>query len=558
MFTGLMNRLGDRNPQLLRELKGHRRWRHIFIAVGVSLIAQLLMLLFFMGELPTPFNNNQQILISTTVPKIDFHFDYQLNGSHPPRQGLLIENVFGTNVIESDWPSPQVGDFITAIDGQPITSFKGDPVEVQREIQIAINGTGRRYHPLDQTITVDLRIERNGQIFEVKMPRTVVIDYYNPYCKTPVPTRHYIRNYANNCMLEPGSRRYQIVWSHWHRDFFRTVSLAVAVALPSAASFLLIQNISREQHQGTLNFLRLSPRSAFNILFGKILGTPILVYLAIALCIPLHITLGILSGFTPSTLVIYYGFLLINSGFFLSLALLYGLLSWRLGGFQSWLYSGVLLGFQFILGQQSISDYSSYGGFQSWLALFSPMTALHYSLHLATDLKPQDTLSSIGNQLPFWLFGILFAVNGLVWVLWVWHGLHHKFMNPKAPLINRSLSYLLTFCFEIFLLGFATQNLETKVDQGSTLFVIAVLNLLFFSILIAMLQPTSQTLADWARFRHTQPKHQRTNRWQDWLLCNQSPPIIAVAVNSTLALGLISTWVVLTEIGNLLIIGESP
>lgn len=554
MFATLMDRLGDRNPQLLREIKGRLRWRSIIIAVGLSLLAQLLMLLTFLGQLPGPFH--QSHLRAVTIPELSFRLDYPADGSSPIPERLFVEQVYG-NVSQSPIIA---GDHITAIDGRSIADFGGN----WNTVDAAVNGrlasdfeqpsSGHEYidpqiktQSLDEieNTPVDLEVERNGATFNVQLSRTASPNLYNTYClEQPVDSANAYRSYHGNCTLQANSKYYLVDWQQWYGDFFRVVSIVMAVGLLSAGSFLLIQNIDREQRRGTLTFIRLSPRSAFTVLGGQIMGAPIAVYLAIALCVPLHLGIGILGRFNLLELATFYGFLGINCGFFFSLSLLYGLLSQGLGGFQAWLFSGGLLGIQLILGIPLSLDDLGNRDIHHWLTLFSPMAALHYILGVNPELNSNDALSFAGKSLPFILFSALFIANGLVWTLWAWHGLRRKFINPNAPLVNRPLSYLLTVCFEVFLLGFAANSSDTDF----VLTAIAFTNLLYFGLLIAALQPTSQAMADWARFRHTQPKRQRSNRIQDWLLSNQSPPILALAANLGIGFTLIATWVSLADI----------
>jgi hypothetical protein len=60
---------------------------------------------------------------------------------------------------------------------------------------------------------------------------------------------------------------------------FATLSAIILFALLVAGSYLLISDLAREERRGTLNFIQLSPQSAHNILIGKMLGVPILLYL---------------------------------------------------------------------------------------------------------------------------------------------------------------------------------------------------------------------------------------------------------------------------------------
>ncbi|PZU95851.1 MAG: hypothetical protein DCE90_11920 [Pseudanabaena sp.] len=48
-----LDRIGDRNPQLLREIRGKLRLRNLMVAIGISLLFQTLMLLFYSQRIPS-------------------------------------------------------------------------------------------------------------------------------------------------------------------------------------------------------------------------------------------------------------------------------------------------------------------------------------------------------------------------------------------------------------------------------------------------------------------------------------------------------------------------
>jgi hypothetical protein len=52
MRLNLLDQIGDWNPQLFRELKGRLKSRNVLIAIGLSLMAQFLLLNFFNNQLP--------------------------------------------------------------------------------------------------------------------------------------------------------------------------------------------------------------------------------------------------------------------------------------------------------------------------------------------------------------------------------------------------------------------------------------------------------------------------------------------------------------------------
>lgn len=62
MTLSLINRIGDWNPQLLRELKGRLKTRNVAIASAISLLGQLLFVMSYYGQLPVPQDYPQEIL----------------------------------------------------------------------------------------------------------------------------------------------------------------------------------------------------------------------------------------------------------------------------------------------------------------------------------------------------------------------------------------------------------------------------------------------------------------------------------------------------------------
>ncbi|MCU0550052.1 MAG: ABC transporter permease [Leptolyngbya sp. Prado105] len=52
----MLDHIGNLNPQLLRELKGRLTWRNILAVIAISIVAQILMFLWFYSQLPTEAN----------------------------------------------------------------------------------------------------------------------------------------------------------------------------------------------------------------------------------------------------------------------------------------------------------------------------------------------------------------------------------------------------------------------------------------------------------------------------------------------------------------------
>jgi hypothetical protein len=85
-------------------------------------------------------------------------------------------------------------------------------------------------------------------------------------------------------------------WALWSGDIFVTLSFFAIFILLPIGTYLLTANLAKEAQNGTLNFIRMSPQSAFDILIGKMLGVPALLYWGFALAFPFHLAFGIASA----------------------------------------------------------------------------------------------------------------------------------------------------------------------------------------------------------------------------------------------------------------------
>ncbi|MFW6358423.1 MAG: hypothetical protein ACOC0N_04305, partial [Chroococcales cyanobacterium] len=354
MLSNLLDKLGEWNPQLFREIKGRFNPRNVAIAAGISGIAQLLVYLFYTADLP----------------------------SSPDYEGT------------------------------------------------------------------------------------------NRYCMgtPPINWGHYDPAYApNNYCLKDSLGHWIINWQLWRLDVFIALSFIAIFALLGVGTYMLISDWSREEQRQTLNFLRLTPQPAKTILIGKMLGVPSLLYLIAFLALPFHFVMGLEAGI-PLTLILgFYGVLAASCIFFYSVALLYGSISTWLGGFQSWLGSGVLLFFMFMFTIGLLEDQLPFDNPFDWLTLFFPSTVLPY-LVKATNL-PAEMIGYMGGgslselewyNIPVgynaWM-GIGFVLaNFALWNYWITQGLKHRFHNPNDPLLSKGQSYWLSSSFAMIALGFAVQH----------------------------------------------------------------------------------------------------
>lgn len=433
MRLNWLDRLGDWNPQFLRELKGRFKPRNLLIAGAISLLGQFLLFMFFQTQLPIP------------------------------------------------------------IEGMSETS--------------------------------------------------------NKYCtgKSTYAALH-------NC-LQDELGNFVINWQMWWLEVFIWLSLIGIFALLVAGTHMLISDLAQEERRDTLNFIRLSPQSPESILVGKLLGVPILLYLVAFLTVPLHLWAGLAAQIPLGLILSFYGVLIAGCLFFYSAALLFGLVSSWLGGFQAWLGSGTVL--IFLLAAFKPIYHTP----PDWLNLFSPSLMLQY-LFAATGVDSSFQFSSLRIEELQWFYlplgagtvGVVsFALlNYGLWTYWSWQALKRRFPNPTKTILSKQQSYLLVACFELVILGFAVARLKwaSVTSDGLINFnLLLVFNLLLFLGLIVALTPHRQALQDWARYRR-QRVSSRKGSWnsslvRDLIWGEKSPAVVAIAVNCGITFTILVPWILL-------------
>ena len=377
---------------------------------------------------------------------------------------------------------------------------------------------------------------------------------YNRYCTGE--SRYF--GIADYQCVKTINDSFAINWQLWWQDVFVWLSIIGILALLVGGTYMLVNDLSKEEHRGTLNFLRLTPQSSRSILIGKLLGVPFLLYLVGLLALPLHLVASLSGQISPYLILSFYSVLGASCLFFYSGALLFGLVGSWLGSFQAWLGSGVVL--MFLLQMTSVIDnhrpiiYQTPG---DWVKLFAPLTGLPY---LATKaLAAAEPSRSYGLEnlqwfhLPIGLsvwntFGLM-LLNYALWTYWVWQGLERCFHNPRATLLGKQQSYWLTACFEVVVLGFALnpQVKHWSVPRGlfENFEMLAVSNLLLFLYLIAALSPHRQAMQDWARYRYQKRSLAQGGVMSDLIWGEKSPALVALVLNVAIASTILLPWILL-------------
>lgn len=360
------------------------------------------------------------------------------------------------------------------------------------------------------------------------------------------------QEYSSPTCLSDGLGGFVINWSLWWQDVFVWLSIIGIFALLVVGTYMLISDLSQEESRGTLNFLRLTPGSTLNILGGKLLGVPLLLYLVAALAFPLHLVSGLAGQIGLSQIFAFYGVLGASCLFFFSGALLFGLVGNGLGSFQAWLGSGGIL--IFLLIMTSIIDQTGTTHYPSnWLAFFNPAILLPYLvdwgayqngdfIHLEWFAFP------IGKSM--WTMAGFAILNFGLWSYWIWQGLNRRFHNPTATLLSKRQSYRLTACFEVMILGFALNpDVSNWRSYARGLFenfeILLVFNMILFLGLIAALSPHRQTMQDWARYRHAKRSSRQAGIMADLIWGKTSPAPVAILLNLAIASAIVLPWILL-------------
>jgi hypothetical protein len=420
ILDGLINKLGDSNPQIFRELKERLTLRNIGIAVVATFLIQGFVLLYFNGQIPIPAYEN--------------------------------------------YPNPQK-----------------------------------------------------------------LIENHSKYCDFSI-TNNY--RYENQLCKLTGFGDYQINWQTWWSDVFSCLSWLLPLGLILGSVYMLVADLVQEEKRGTLNFIRLSPQSAQKIFIGKILGVPMLIYLAVVLMLPLHLFAGFAAGGNLTLLTGWY--VAIGSIWFLvaSASVLYVLL----GGIQA-IVTVIAIGYPLCLPILAINAFASATiNRESWL----DRTGEHLSWF---------GMPIAGSALWFYTFGTGCC---LVASYWVWQALERRYLNPTATVLSKSQSYLANIGLQIWIAGFVLPLIPRDTySKESTIAGFAVMDFMALLLLIPMLLPSKQAVQDWSRHRRERVNHQQRPFWQrdlvkDLVNNDKSPALLAIAMNIGMAMVL---WVPISIVG---------
>ncbi|MBD2462436.1 hypothetical protein H6G89_15420 [Oscillatoria sp. FACHB-1407] len=364
----------------------------------------------------------------------------------------------------------------------------------------------------------------------------IIIFFYNQ-----LPAEHGFSSYcvSDSRCPKDANGNFLVDWAAWWADMIQVLHWLLMYGLIVSGVFLLTADLYQEEHRGTLNFIRLSPQSAWTILSGKLLGVPSLLYVAVVAAVPFHIVVATAVNL-PLWIVLSF-YVVLAGGAFLgySAALLNAFLSKLpgrvVGEHLGTIYALIISGFTALF---LVPLYMLWNGYITW----APYVHFFLGDDAVTDA------STYNSFIPH----AFLLMNLAICSYWIWQALHRCFHQPGATIISKKQSYGLTLYVEILIIGFALfLSSKEQVNQlFSTIGAIAVLNVAVFLCLIALLSISRQNLVDWARYRHFEREAiasevespQRQRSWLrkrlpdrallwDLVLGERSPAIVAIALN---------------------------
>jgi hypothetical protein len=284
-------------------------------------------------------------------------------------------------------------------------------------------------------------------------------------------------------------------------------------------TYSLVADLNRERKSGTFDFIKSSPQSGRSIFLGKLIGVPSLVYLAILSFVPLHLGLALADGANLGLMLLWY--LTIGSIGYLCLVLtcLYVVYGGRFAILYALLISlpisMVLLFYNYYLAATVNNS--------SWLSLEAPKI-LWFCLPVGN------------NTWVLYLFtcAMAIAIANCLWIV-----IDRKYIDPLATPIEKKDSYVINFCIQLLLIGFALPLLKSTTTEGNfyILWTFQTISTVWIICMIPVLLPNRRALQEW--IFGWQQKHGKLwlFDWQDPELIHElmwgdrSPALLAVAIN---------------------------
>jgi hypothetical protein len=307
-------------------------------------------------------------------------------------------------------------------------------------------------------------------------------------------------------------------WSWLWQRMERTLNIGIAFLLMVTGTYFLLSDLQNEERQRTLDFVRLSPRSASSILLGKIFGVPILMYGAIASLLPLHLFVILKAGHPLSFFLSFYTLIAAGAYLIFSLTLLFGFFSKSMLK-RSAQTLGVTILYVLFVAAIFVPGYLFWNTETVWKALLKPASTHDLWVWFGLPISQNATIAHL-----------FMLVNIAILSGWIWQGLIRCFHQPHAMMLRKRQSYGLVFYLQVLILGLGiVYNYYTRGDADiqrhsgamanlGVMVLPVFLNLPIFLVLIAMLSPQRQAVMDWARYRWS-VYYSMIKVRQDWQSC---------------------------------------
>lgn len=289
--------------------------------------------------------------------------------------------------------------------------------------------------------------------------------------------------------------------------FYRWLVGLQGVALTFWALFSCAQSVSGERDRKTWDFQRTTRLTSAEILIGKILGEPILIYFAVLCAAPITLIAGLAGGLSFSAVISVFVFLVLTS-LFLGLGGMWlsTLLESRTRGVG---LIGALAFYGFMLGISGMRDSGLPG-----VAAMSPLTGFVDLLGHSPDSSLGRVLPVLfGHRVPWLLMSVLLCVSFGAWLaLMLVRNLKRDY--PEIRPLSRwqavgCAAFLNFLIYALLSPGKVTDSLSGTVRQGQfpdagavAVFAVAMNGFILFLMGLATLTP-QERLKVWRSRRTT-------------------------------------------------------
>jgi hypothetical protein len=316
-------------------------------------------------------------------------------------------------------------------------------------------------------------------------------------------------------------------------DLWQIITWMLPYVTFTLGSYWIVNDIGQEQKRGTLNFIRLSPCPAWQILLGKMLGVPVLLYIFLGLMVPLHCLAGLQAGVSLPLIASVYLMLPLGCAICYSVVMLCGLVSetQRTGNPPQ----ATAFGVGAIACCAIAPLYMSWNTAITWRPLLANSEIFGYPHPVVSwFLLPINNIGVVSHTFSLVVLGTTAFL--------LWRILLRNFNKPRSTAIGKRQSYAILAGIEVLALGFF---LPTSVvdEQNATLAAISmyVLTVMLLLVLMLAICPQRQALLEWVRYD--------SPGWQSLIWSDRSPLLVAVIIHLIVASALLVPWLFWIGIG---------